>query len=91
MTYMEAQLQPGLPHMTWDEIKAAWPDEYVVLDELVRDPVKNWVCGGRVLAHAPSRKEALTQARPHGGRSRALRWTGKIRLPPGWTGLLFVE
>lgn len=77
--------------MTWDEICQAWPDEYVLLDDLLLDADSNTVRGGRVLSHSSSRKDAFAQAGVLAGRSWALKWTGRIHVPPGWTGIFIAR
>lgn len=78
--------------MTWEEIKAAYPREYVVLDELVIDPEWRDVSAARVLAHATTRREAFALApKAEIGEERALKFTGPMRLPPGFAGLFHIE
>ena len=74
--------------MQWEEIRRAWPDEYVLLDDLLIDHESNTLRAGRVLAHAPQRKAAFASAGTLAGRSWALRWTGRVHVPEGWVGLL---
>ncbi len=77
---------------TWDQICAVYPAEYVILDDLVIDPVGRRVSEGRVLSHAPTRREALATApKAEAGAHRALKYTGPVRIPPGFIGLYSVE
>lgn len=78
--------------MTWDEIKVAYPGEYVVLDDLVIDERTHGACAGRVISHAPTRREALAlEPKAAIGEERALKFTGPIRVPPGFVGLFSVR
>jgi hypothetical protein len=78
--------------MTWEQICAAYPGEYVVLGDLVIDPALRRVSEGRVLAHAPTRREAFAAApKAEVGVERALKFTGPVRIPPGFVGLFGVE
>jgi hypothetical protein len=80
------------PRMTWEQICTAYPGEYVILDDLVIDPVLRRVSEGRVLAHAPTRREAFAAApKAEIGAERALKFTGPVRVPPGFVGLFGVE
>jgi len=70
--------------MTWEVIRKAFPDEYVVLDRVER--AQGCVRRGRVLAHSPVRRNALVLSRPTRGRRWALEYTGEVRVPEGWIG-----
>ncbi|MBI5512484.1 MAG: hypothetical protein HY909_01875 [Deltaproteobacteria bacterium] len=64
----------------------------MILDDLVIDPVRRRVSEGRVLAHAPTRREAFAAApRAEVGAERALKFTGPLRIPPGFVGLFGAE
>lgn len=64
--------------MSWEEIKAAFPDEYVVLVDFEPGEVVPQV-SGRVVAHHRSRREALAAALLPPGTDWALRYTGRVK------------
>lgn len=62
--------------MTWDQIKAQFPDEWVVLVDCVVDEHET-VTGGRVLAHSPQKRDLREALK--GPRDAAFLFTGKPR------------
>lgn len=74
------------PRMTWPEIKAAYPDQWVILGELDSDPVTLQFFSGVVYGHGHTSVEAEAEARPRlpRGQISARRFTGRIWLPPRW-------
>jgi len=76
------------PVMTWEQIRTAFPQEYVLLDQVVLGAESRSVAKGRVCAHAPTRREVLAAVPASDvDFSWALKFTGPVRLPPGFTGL----
>lgn len=65
-----------MERLTWDEIKARYPDEWVALVEY-EWPDPGELVGGVVHAHSPSHAELIRMAK--GLRQAAIRWTGKKR------------
>jgi hypothetical protein len=70
--------------LTWEEIRARYPDEWVVLVEVdwVNDTDLDFR-SARVAGHGKTRKEPLVQARPLQSRYPAMAhlFTGPIRAP----------
>ncbi len=64
----------------WDEIKAQYPEEWVVLVGI--DWSNMTVDAGVVFAHSPDKKTAYALAK--GLRKCAILWTGEIRPPTPW-------
>lgn len=78
--------------LPWDEIRRLFPDHYVLLDELILDPVEGTVRGGRVFACGLSRREVFAAAPPPvSGARTALKYTGELKAPVGWTGLALLR
>lgn len=71
------------PRMTWPAIKEAFPDQWVVLGELERDPVTLRLVSAVVHGHGRTSAEAEAEARPAlaPGEISARRFTGRIRHP----------
>jgi hypothetical protein len=67
--------------MTWPEIQAAYPDQWVVIGEVDLDPVTSELRSGVVLGSGKTRREPLAQAGPLNGETRAHYWTGSVRSP----------
>lgn len=74
------------PRMTWDEIKAAYPDEWVFLDDLDSDPVTLELFSARVRGHGATRREARASAGFRSGEpgTFARLYTGRPRCPRPW-------
>jgi hypothetical protein len=71
-----------------EQVKVAFPDQYVLLDDLLMDEKTHGACAGRVIAHARTRREVLAAAPTRTPESRwALEFTGQVRIPPGFDGL----
>lgn len=64
-------------HMTLEDIRRAWPDEYVVLVDVDVDDESLLVRGGAVAAYGKSRREALEAAVLPPGTGWALEYTGR--------------
>lgn len=67
--------------LTWAQIAARYPDQWVILIDMVKEPCAN--SGGRVVAHGPTR-DAVKQARHdairlHGHLGQY--WTGELGSP----------
>jgi hypothetical protein len=73
---MEAQEGAMADKLTWDEIKAMYPDEWVALTD-VEWPDMGAITAGVVYAHSSSRAELLQQQKHL--KSAAILWTGKKR------------
>ena len=74
-------LVPSHQRMTWAEIKAAYPDQWVVIGALERDPETREFLSGIVLGAGKTRREPLEQAGPLNGETRAHYWTGRYKSP----------
>lgn len=71
--------------MTWTEIVATWPDQFVVLTEM--DGPERSVMIDAALVHAatPVRSEASKEvAQLPIGTTFSVRWTGEVRGPRRW-------
>ncbi len=64
-------------HMTWDEIKRSYPDQYVLLLDADVDDETLVVRGGRVAAHGRNRDQVLDAVPLPPGAGCALRFTGR--------------
>ena len=74
---------PAMPSelLTWAQIAARYPKQWVILIDMVKEPYAN--SGGRVVAHGPTR-DAVKQARHdairlYGGFGQY--WTGELGSP----------
>jgi hypothetical protein len=74
-------MDTALPRMTWAEIKAAYPDQWVVIGDLEMDPETSEFRSGAVLGAGKTRREPEGQAGPLNGETRARFWTGQVRSP----------
>lgn len=66
MAFMHAiqEIAPTIsPTMSWDELCAAYPNEWVCLVEVERAPTRE-VLAGRVVGHGKTRAEPMQQAQP---------------------------
>ncbi|HEX2572499.1 MAG TPA: hypothetical protein VH877_23330 [Polyangia bacterium] len=63
--------------MTWEDIKRAYPDEWVLLVDVDADPSIPRVRGGKVAGHSKSRKEVLASTWLPPGSGWALKYTGR--------------
>jgi hypothetical protein len=67
--------------MTWAEIKAAYPDQWVVIGDLEMDLETDEFRSGVVLGAGKTRREPEEQAGPLNGETRARFWTGRMISP----------
>lgn len=71
------------PRLTWpEEIKAAYPDQWVILGDLDMDEVTLQVHSAVVLAAGKTRREVIAKAPVTRGEITARFFTGRMHLPP---------
>ncbi len=70
--------------LTWDEICARYPDEWVVMTEIEENDDRFEIDGGLVLGHFKSRKEASPFIKAAFARYEEIGsfWTGKLIKDP---------
>lgn len=68
-------MQPA--RMTWEEVKRAYPDEWVILIDLDEDDELPHVRGGVVAGHSRSHNEVLATTSLRVGEHWALKFTGR--------------
>ncbi|MFH1654912.1 MAG: hypothetical protein ABIE74_12800 [Pseudomonadota bacterium] len=67
--------------MTWDEMKKAYPDEWLLITDFKIDKYGG-VADGVVERHSKNDKEVF--ALPSLGKNCAFRYTGECQFPGGW-------
>ena len=67
--------------MTWEEMKAAYPDEWLLITDYETDPTGE-VVAGAVVRHSKDDEEVF--ALPAIGKNCAFRYTGECQFPGGW-------
>jgi hypothetical protein len=64
--------------LSWDQIRAKYPDEYVVIVDVDMDKSTTTLLGGTVMNHGKDKAEMISYLGALKARSGACRWTGKI-------------
>ena len=70
----------GNGRMTWEEVCKAYPDEWVVMNDLDMNRATTTMRSGIVIAHGPNKKEVLASAPRGKPELRAIRFTGGINV-----------
>jgi hypothetical protein len=74
------------PRLDIDEIRRLYPDQYVILDDLILADESLEVRAGRVISCGPTKREVFAHVPSLAGKSWALRFSGEIKPPPLWMG-----
>jgi hypothetical protein len=65
--------------LSWDQIRAKYPDEWVILVDLDADDVTDEIHAGVVFAHSKDERELLATTKVAlAGQSRAVLFTGEL-------------
>ena len=70
--------------MTWTEIQAAYPEQWVILGDLDRDDLTLELRSAVVRGHGATRREASASEIIVGNERTAQRYTGRPRSPRPW-------
>ena len=66
-------------HLSWEQIRKKYPDEWVVLIDLDADELTHEVFGGVVFDHGKDRKNVYARIKkPLAGKSRSVLFTGDV-------------